>query len=111
MLGPAIPRDEALKRGLKATSQAEYRDALRWYERAAKAGSAEAAYFVAEMYQTGLGMKPNPRKAALWFSKSGNLEKHLTPDEMLQRGFKASGDMEYRQALYWFERAARTGNS
>ena len=111
MLRTRIAPDELLKKGFEAASRAEYARALQWYEQAAKAGSAEAATCAAEMYETGLGMKPRPRKAARWYAQAGGLEKNLTPEEMLARGFEAAGQMAFRRALYWYERAAKAGSA
>jgi TPR repeat protein len=48
------------------------RAALRWYERAADGGLAEAFYFVGAAYTFGDGTKPDQRLALKWFQRAAS---------------------------------------
>jgi uncharacterized caspase-like protein len=52
------------------TSQAELDEAIRYFERAAEAGSAEAQFELAKLYAEGRGLQADPRKAIELFEQA-----------------------------------------
>ncbi len=47
-----------------------YGDAMRWYQRAAEAGSAQAQFYLGLMHETGTNRPVDLAEAARWFAKA-----------------------------------------
>ena len=81
----------------------------------AKEGDARAQYFIGAAYSQGAGVSQNEAIALEWFRRSaeGGYDKgQYWYVFMLSRGRgTADGQPDWRNAIPWFERAARQGNS
>ncbi len=47
-----------------------YGDAMRWYQRAAEAGSAKAQFYLGMLHETGTNRPIDATEAARWFAKA-----------------------------------------
>ncbi len=88
-----------------------YGDAMRWYERAAKAGNARAQFYLGMLYEQGLRGKQNDKsdqKAAItWFAKAagqGHRQAQLKLGLFYYQGIGI--ERNYKEAAHWFEKAA-----
>ena len=93
----------------KGTGQ-NFRDAARWYQRAADHGSAQAQYRLGTLYERGLGVKADASRAAAWYEKSaeqGNIK--AMHNLAVLSANQTSPD--YTTATRWFEEAAERGLS
>ena len=85
-------------------------DAMRWYERAAERGSAQAEFYLGVMLENGVRGEPDAEAAAGWYLKAaeqGRVEAQSRIAEMYYEGrgvARAPTD-----ALRWFEAAAEGG--
>lgn len=79
---------------------------------AAKEGDAEAQYHLALMFDTGRGVKHNPREAEKWY-KASAAQGHTNAQYFLARMYEAEtsgiakNDIE---ALKWYKEAANQGH-
>ncbi len=79
----------------------------------AERGQPDAMYRLGQMYELGLGVSADTRKAYAWYQKAAN---DGQADAAYQLGYayywgKAGKPKDYQQALDWFSLAAEKGNS
>ena len=80
--------DDAYKTGLKyyygdgATQ--DYKEALKWFTKAADQGDAEAQYNVGVMHEHGRGVAPNYAEAVKWYRKAAD-QGHQQSKDVLQK--------------------------
>lgn len=87
-----------------------YGDAMRWYKRAAEAGSANAQFFLGRMYETGQNRKRDPAAATTWYRKAAEQGHRLAQYRLGQMHFSGTGIAQsYTEAANWFEKAAGQG--
>ncbi len=87
-----------------------YGEALGWYDRAAKAGSAKAQFLLALMYERGEGRPRNPAKARHWYgmsAKQGFALAQFKLGAFLANG--VGGQRDVVSGWAWLDRAARAG--
>jgi hypothetical protein len=87
-----------------------YGAAMRWYERAAEAGSAKAQFYLGLMHETGQGRPADPAAALGWYRRSaeqGFAMAQFKVGLFLDRGTGAAVDA--RAAASWYEKAASQG--
>lgn len=87
-----------------------YGDAMRWYERAAKAGNARAQFYLGMLYEQGLRGKQidksGQKSAITWFTKAagqGHRQAQLKLGLLYYQGIAIKRD--YKAAAHWFEKA------
>jgi len=97
-----------------------YGDAMRWYERAAKAGNARAQFYLGMLYEQGGRGKPDPQAAITWFTKAagqGHRQAQLKLGLLYYQGpHQGPGqntgiEQNYEEAAKWFEKAAAQSSS
>jgi TPR repeat protein len=49
----------------------DFKEAFRWYLKAARRGHAYAAHNLARLYETGRGVKLDARRAEFWYKRAG----------------------------------------
>jgi TPR repeat protein len=89
-----------------------YGDAMRWYERSAKAGNARAQFYLGMLYEQGLRGKPDAKSAISWFTKAaeqGHRQAQLKLGLLYYKGTLVEKNFE--QAAHWFEKAAAQSSS
>ena len=90
-----------------AYDRADFRTALRIWHESAEAGDAEAQYYVAEIYEKGLGTDPDYAKAAEWYRRSaeqGYARAQTNLGFLYEQGLGVEADP--REALEWYRRAS-----
>lgn len=90
-----------------AYDRADYRSALNVWLPRAKAGSAKAQTYVGEIFEKGLGRKPNYEAAAYWYrkaAKQGYARAQINLGYFYEMGLGVEQD--YATALNWYRRAA-----
>ena len=86
--------------------------AAHWFEVAALQGNGYAQERIADLYQSGHGVKANPVLAFDWMMKAaqrGNLQAQIKLARMYQQGLGTTKNPA--QSRYWLERAATEGNA
>ncbi|MGQ0456104.1 MAG: tetratricopeptide repeat protein [Hyphomicrobium sp.] len=87
-----------------------FKDAAKWYQRAADKGFAQAQYRLGTLYERGLGLKVDPARAMEWYEKAataGNIKAMHNLAVMSANQNGASPD--YASASRWFTEAAERG--
>lgn len=87
-----------------------YGAAMRWYERAAAAGDADAQYLLGERYERGVAGAPDMAQAAHWYAKAaaqGHAEAQFKLGTIYSRGAAVAADASVAAA--WYEKAAVQG--
>lgn len=104
-------RGEAYQAGSRIylmKEEKEYETALSLLEAAARLGEAGAQYYLAAMYEEGLGTEKDLKKAIYWCEKAagqGGLEAQIKAGDLRMRE-----GIYYSSAAYWYEAAAEAGN-
>ncbi len=106
--------DEAIEcagRGYEAGQRGDYREAVRWYLKAADKGSAPAMYNLGIYYHNGTGVIQNYVQAFQWFCKAANAE-HVWAMYMVGLYYYNGHGMaqDYNRAVYWYRKAADKGD-
>ena len=88
----------------------DYREALKWLNRAAALGSAEAQYHVGDMHLRGLGTEQDLLQAARYYSRAAE-QGHAKAQYVLGIQYKLGGGVakNHRKAAGWFGRSAAQG--
>jgi TPR repeat protein len=90
----------------------DYREAMRWYRRAADVGHVLAAHNVGNMYRDGRGVEVDHEAAAEWWiraARAGDVIPALRLGEAYEAGRGVPLDLE--EAVFWYGRAAEAGNA
>jgi uncharacterized protein len=94
--------------GLKA----DYKEAMKWFQRAAQQGDAGAMYRVGYMYFSGQGVSLNLNESVRWFKQSaqeGFAVAQFTLGTMYREG--QGVPQNYSESLRWFYHAAEQGHA
>ncbi len=96
--------------GIKYFEIGDYKNAVHWFEKAAKQGVAEAQYNLGQCYYDGRGVAKDDTKAAYWYEKAAN--QGIAPAQNNLGLCYYSGEgvaKDYDKAAYWFEKSAKQG--
>lgn len=66
----AAARDDIFKRGLKAYNNSDYETAERLFKKLAEKGEPKSQRYLGQMYDKGLGVPQNYKKAVTWYRKA-----------------------------------------
>ena len=94
------------------TFKQDYKEALKWYEKAATKGNIKAQYNLGEMYRLGQGVNQDFKESFKWYEKAAiqdNIWAQFYLGGMYYLGLEVNQD--YKEAFKWFEKAANKGNS
>jgi TPR repeat protein len=89
-----------------------YDEAVKWYQKSAEQGYAEAQFNLGLMYQNGFGVIQDDNEAVKWFRKSaeqGNADAQCYLGFMYERGLGITQD--YNEAVKWYRKSAEQGNA
>lgn len=95
---------------IAAETPANYPEAMRWYERAANEGVADAQFLLGRMLETGKFRPRDPAAAARWYRKAaaqGHALAQFRLGTMYESGFGVAADPA--AAAHWYEKAAAQG--
>lgn len=93
-------------------AHADFAKAMKYYNEAADANSAEAQYIIGSLYYSGRGLHQSYAEAAKWYEKSalnGNVVAQSDLGEMYYRGKGIPRD--YTKAVKWFEMAVEQNDA
>jgi localization factor PodJL len=93
----------------KGTDQ-NFKEAMRWYQRAATQGFAQAQYRLGSLFERGLGVPSDLARAKSWYQRAaeqGNV-KAMHNLAVLAAG-RVSASPDYETAAQWFTKAAAYG--
>ena len=90
----------------------DYKEALKWFTKAAEQQHALAQYYLAVMYATGRGVPQDYTQAVKWCTKAAE---HGDPDAQHKLGLMYSRGkgvvQDYKEAVDWFTKAAEQGHA
>ena len=87
-----------------------YGDAMRWYGKAARAGSPQAQFLLGMKYENGVGADADPRKAVEWFRRAAEGGHVLAQHRLAIALHEGNGvGRDIGEAAAWYERAAENG--
>lgn len=87
-----------------------YGDAMRWYERSAKAGSAPAQFYLGLMHETGTNVEASHVQAVRWFRKAAEQGHALAQYRLATyHHFGLGIPVDFRKAEIWYRKAANQG--
>ncbi len=89
-----------------------YKEALKWFQKAAEQGLADAQNNAGVIYQHGLGVEQNYKEAMKWYAKAaeqGNADGQNNVGFFLQEGHGV--EQNYKEAMKWYAKAAGQGNA
>ncbi len=89
-----------------------FKEAVKWYSKAAKQGHAGAQTNLGLMYRDGSGVKKSYKKAVKWFSKAAeqnNPRGQVSLGYMYENGLGVRKD--FKKAVKWYRKAAEQGNN
>jgi uncharacterized protein len=90
----------------------DYKEAVKWYTKAAEQGQAEAQYSLGLMYSEGLGVTQDYKEAVNWYRKAaeqGYAKAQFNLGIMYDIGLGVTQD--YKSAHMWYNIAAASGSS
>ena len=93
------------------TVDINFKEAAKWYLKAANQGFTEAQYNIGAMLYEGEGVEQNYKEAFNWFLKaanSGNVNAQRELGSMYINGKGVVSDFD--QAVYWFKKGAEQGD-
>ena len=87
-----------------------YGDAMRWYERSARAGLAPAQFYLGLMHETGTNRDADRSQAARWFRKAADQGHALAQYRLATyHHFGLGIPVDFEQAQNWYRKAATQG--
>lgn len=89
-----------------------YKKALTWFRKAAKAGSRASLFNIGAIYERGLGVTQNYTKAAGYYeilAKKGDSEAQYDLARLYERG--NGREQNYTKAARWYQKSAIQGNA
>jgi len=88
----------------------DFKEAVKWFEKAANQGVADAQNNLGIMYAEGLGVEQDFKEAVRWYQKAADQEDLLAQTNL--GGMYAEGlgvEQDFKEAVKWFEKAADQG--
>lgn len=91
-------------------SAPNYKDAAKWYQRAADRGFAQAQYRLGTLYERGLGLKADAARAQTWYERAAALGNTKAMHNLaVLSASQSNGSPDYATASKWFTDAAERG--
>jgi Sel1 repeat len=100
------------KLGLKCYSIEDYKEAVKWFRKAAEQGQTDAQYSLGECYYEGNGIARDDKEAVKWFRKAaeqGQADAQYSLGECYYEGNGVARDNI--EAFKWFRKAAEQGQA
>lgn len=87
-----------------------YGGAMRWYQRAAEAGSADAQFLLGQLYEAGVGRRRDLAAAATWYRMAAEQGHRLAQYKLGLMRYGGSGvARDAAKAAEWYRKAADQG--
>jgi len=90
----------------------DYKEAFKWFSKAADQGDASAQYFLGGMYYSGEGVEQDYKQAFKWHTKAadqGDASAQFSLGVMYSKG--QGVEQDYKEAFKWFSKAADQGDA
>lgn len=98
-------------KGSEALSYADYAEALKWFNKAADLGNANAMYNIGLLYHEGNGVVKNPAEAEKWYKKAADRGNVSAMKYFGWYYYGYGGSRNPAEALKWFKKAANHGDA
>ena len=88
----------------------DFKEAFKWYQKAADQGDADAQYSLGLMYANGDGLEQDYKEAVKWYQKAadqGDADAQFNLGLMYDNG--QGVEQDYKEAVKWFRKAAEQG--
>ena len=88
----------------------DFKEAFKWYQKAADQGDADAQYSLGLMYANGDGLEQDYKEAVKWYQKAadqGDADAQYNLGLMYDNG--QGVEQDYKEAVKWFRKAAEQG--
>ncbi|WP_353643295.1 hypothetical protein [Mesorhizobium sp. WSM2239] len=106
------PQDDSVAGGVAALTAGEYETALQILTPFAEGNNPEAAFWLGDMYESGLGVPKNLDTALKWYHKSAEADWTAAEVRLGEIYFNGTETLQdFAQAHKWLEQAAHAGNS
>lgn len=116
-VAPKLPvqgnaQTSAIQEGVAAFQAGAFKEALAKIQPAAEKGNAQAAYWLGQMYENGLGVKMDAGTALTWYHKAAEGGWSDAKFKLGEIYFTGTEDLQdFKKARKWLEQAAHDGNS
>jgi uncharacterized protein len=105
--------------GVDAYKRKDYKEAVKWYTKAAEQGDAEAQSNLGVMYQNGQGVPQDYKEAVKWYTKAteqgfAQAQSNLTDAQFSLGAMYQNGQgvpQNYKEAIKWYRISAEQGNA
>ena len=89
-----------------------YPEAIKWFQKAAVQGDAEAQFYLGNMYRNGKGVTQNSQEAVKWYRKAAE-QGHAYAQFFLgiMYGTGEGVTKNGPEAMKWFQKSAKNGNA
>ena len=100
------------KLGLKCYSSEDYKEAVKWYRKAAEQGYANAQCNLAECYYYGNGVARDDKEAVKWYRKAAEQGHARAQYSLVECYYEGNGvARDYIEAIKWCRKAAEQGQA
>ena len=87
-----------------------YREAAKWYRKAAEQGDAQAQNYLGVMYDKGEGIEQDYQEAAKWYRKAAEQGDAWAQNNLGLMYHNGEGiEQDYQKAVKWYRKAAEQG--
>jgi TPR repeat protein len=101
-----------VQEGVAAFEAGDFKEALAKIQPAAEKGNAQAAYWMGQMYENGLGVKMDAGTALTWYQKAAEGGWADAKFKLGEIYFTGTEDLQdFAKARKWLEQSAHDGNS
>lgn len=102
--------EESFQIGMTHYLYERYSEAVKYFEKAANQGFANAQFFLGVCYAGGEGVTEDLQKAAIWIEKAAN-QNHGRAQLVLGSLYENGGGVEkdLEKAKYWYQKALANG--
>ena len=116
MFGIACTQDDGgvadFSAGMKAYESKNYKEALKWWTKAAEKNHVDAQFNLGVLYANGQGMEhPNYQEALKWWTKAAEKDHVDALNELNNLGVQYQMAQDYQKALECYTVAAKKGNA
>lgn len=107
-----MPANDMYNKAQEYYTQKDYKNAMKWFLKAADKGNTRAMHVIGYSYQTGQMVQQDYQQAMQWYLKAadkGNTDAMITIGYLYEIGQIVQQD--YQQAMKWYLKSADKGNS
>jgi TPR repeat protein len=103
---------EQYDKGCNYDEQGKYKEAVKWYRKAAEQGHIEAQANLGVMYSKGRGVEQDYKEAVGWYRKAAKQGYARAQTNLGLRYEEGQGiEQDYKEAIKWYNKAAEQGHA